>query len=89
VAGYYFDEQDDSDRDCPLIFKYHAPDFAEAIGLAPAPSANHRLVRNVVLTELAMAAEIGKAIGVRKCRAAVKSGPPRRPADRPALRMAA
>ena len=62
MAGYYFDEQDDTERDCPLIFKYQVPDFAEAIGLASAPSADYKLVQNVVITELAMAAEIGKAL---------------------------
>lgn len=62
MAGYYFDEQDDSDRDYPLTCRWRAPEMAEAIGLAPAPDAGYKLVRDSMLADLWLAAEAEKAL---------------------------
>jgi hypothetical protein len=59
--AYYFDQFDEhAYRDRPLTFRYHAPDFAEFLGLPPAPDAAFRLVRDVVLAEVCLAAEEGR-----------------------------
>jgi hypothetical protein len=63
VAGYYFDEQDDYyDRDCPINLEWRAPGMAEALGLPSAPDAGYERMRDMMLANLWLAAEGGKAL---------------------------
>jgi hypothetical protein len=62
MAGYYFDQQNDSDRDYPLIPEWRAPGMAEALGLKPAQNAGHERVRDIMLANLRLAADSEKAL---------------------------
>jgi hypothetical protein len=62
MAGYYFDPQDDFDRDYPFTCRWRALEMAEALGLRPAPDAGYKLVRDSMLADLWLAAEAGKAL---------------------------
>jgi hypothetical protein len=61
MAGYYFDEQDDSDRDAPLRFAYQTPELVQRLGLR-VDNADYEFVLNTILTETCLAAEAGQAL---------------------------
>jgi hypothetical protein len=57
------------ERDHPLVTSCRLPGIAEAIGLRPAPSATHELVRDTYLTNICMAGEADKAMSYSRHRA--------------------
>jgi hypothetical protein len=61
MAGYYWDQNDNAERDAPLRFAYHAPELAQILGLR-ADDDDHECVLNTILTELCLAAEADQAL---------------------------
>jgi hypothetical protein len=66
---YNLDDERFRERDHPLVTSCRLPGLAEAIGLRPAPSAAHELVRDTYLTNICMAGEADKAMSYSRRRA--------------------
>jgi hypothetical protein len=66
---YNLDDDQLRERDHPLVTSCRLPGIAEAIGLRPAPSAAHELVRDTYLTNICLAGEAGKAMSYSRHRA--------------------
>ena len=77
---HYFNLDDHSERDQPLIFSCNRPGLADLIGLKPAPSAAHELVRDTFLTNLALAGQAEKALSYSRHRGFYKRSRYRLPA---------
>ena len=65
---HYFKLDDRSERDQPLIFSCNLQGLADSIGLKPAPSVAHELVRDTFLTNLALAGEAEKPLSYSRHR---------------------
>ena len=65
--NYDFDTERFTDRDHPLIYSCRLPGFAETIGMKPA-SADHAMVIDTFLSNLAMAGEAEKALSYSRHR---------------------
>lgn len=61
MAGYYFDAQNDPDRDAPMRFAYRTPDLVQSLGLR-IDDDDHETVLNTLLTEMCLAAEADQAL---------------------------
>jgi hypothetical protein len=63
MSKFYFDEQNDYyDRDCPINLEWRAPGMAEALGLPSAPDAGYEAMRDMMVANLWLAAEGGRAL---------------------------
>src|SRR5665647_3978785 len=63
MSKFYFDPQNEYfDRDCPIGLEWRAPGMAEALGLPSAPDAGYERMRDMMLANLWLAAEGGRAL---------------------------